>query len=501
MGFREVLSLNAFLFLTLGVFLGLIVGAIPGLNDNITLAILIPITFGMDAKIAMMLLVGVYASACYGGSLPAILLKIPGTASSVVTCRDGYAMTLKGEANQALGISAVSSVFGGIMSSLVLIFFAPFLARQALRFGPPEYFALTILGISTVVGMSNKKYAIKNLIACVLGLLFSMVGMSTQTGFPRFWFNNDYLLEGIPFIPMLIGLFGVASILELSETINKEMIGKVKLLYKSKSVRILPSRKMVKRLFPTWVISGGIGNIIGIIPGAGMLMAIYLSYDQAKRMNKDKIFGTGIPEGIAAPEAANNAVVASSMVPLLALGIPGNSASALFVGALMIQGLRPGPALFKNYPEVAYSILVGFLVANILMGPMGIILGKFLVKYIFIIPRSFLSGAILLLCITGSFAMGNSIFNIGVMLFFAIVGYIFNKFNLSMSGFILAIVLGPIMETNFLQSMILSKGNPFIFLERGLSFVLLFIAFCFIFSPLLTFLKNNKKKLIKNKLH
>jgi len=496
MGFREVFSLYPFLFLALGVIIGLIVGALPGLNDNITLAILIPLTFGLDSKIAMILLVGVYCSACYGGSIPAILLKIPGTASSVVTTIDGYAMTLKGKAGQALGIATTSSVFGGIMSSLVLIFFAPFLAHQALRFGPPEYFSLTVLGLSTVTGMSSKNIT-KNLIVCVFGLLISTVGMSPQTGFPRFWFNNDYLLDGIPFIPMLIGIFGITAILELSETINKEKMGKVTI---AKIGNILPNKKMVKRLLPTWLISGGIGNIIGIIPGSGMLMAIYMAYDQAVRRNKDKKFGTGIPEGIAAPEAANNAVVASSMVPLLSLGIPGNSAAALFIGALMIQGLRPGPALFRDYPEIAYSIVVGFLVANLIMGPVGIILGRFLANNIFKITKQFLAGIILVLCVTGAFAMGNNIFNIGVMLFFGIIGYTFNKLELFISPFILAVVLGPIMETNFLQSMVLSKGNPIIFFTRGLSCVILIIAFCFVLSPFLPYLKNNKRKIIKNKL-
>jgi len=465
LGFTVVFQPLPMMALLFGVTVGLIVGALPGLNDNITLAVLIPITFGMDPHVGMMILVGIYCAACYGGSIPAILLKIPGTASSIVTTLDGYPMTLKGEAGKALGIATTSSVFGGLMSSLVLMFIAPFLAHQALKFGPPEYFALTILGISTVAGMAGKSL-LKNLIAGVIGLFIAMIGMSPQTGFPRFYFGNNYLLEGIPFVPMLIGLFGITSILELAEHIVKEKDIKHIL---PKATRILPTKKMIKRLLPTWITSGTIGNVIGIIPGAGMLMAIYLSYDVAQRRNKDKEFGTGVPEGIASAEAANNAVVASSMVPLLSLGIPGNSASALFIGALMIQGLRPGPSLFVDHPTIAYSIIVGFFVANLFMGPLGILVSKFLATYILRIPRQILSGVIVALCATGAFAISNSIFNVWIMIIFGIIGFVFNKLNIPHSPLILTMVLGTMMERNYLQSMVLSKGSWSIFMQRPLS--------------------------------
>ncbi len=319
--FLNVLSPDVLFVLFLGVALGLVVGALPGLNDTITLAVLIPITFSLDPRYAFKLLVGVYTSACYGGSIPAILLNIPGTASSVVTTLDGHAMTVKGQAGLALGISTTSSVFGGISSSLVLMFLAPTLAAYALRFGPAEYFALAILGLSTVVGMAGDN-VLKNIIVCALGLFISTIGMSPETGFPRFDFGIPYLLEGIPFVPMLIGLFGVASVFEMALDIMQRG-GSMACDAVPKIGRTLPDKEMVKRLMPTWIKSSVIGNVIGIIPGAGMIMAIYLAYDQAVRANPDKEFGTGVPEGVAAPEAANNAVVASSMVPLMALGVPG----------------------------------------------------------------------------------------------------------------------------------------------------------------------------------
>lgn len=482
LGLAVVIQPLSILALFFGVSVGLIVGALPGLNDNITLAVLIPVTFGMEPHIGMMILVGIYCSACYGGSIPAILLKIPGTASSIVTTLDGHPMTLKGEAGKALGISTTSSVFGGLMSSLVLMFIAPFLAHQALKFGPPEYFALAILGISTVAGMAGKSL-LKNLIAGAIGLFIAMIGMAPQTGFPRFYFGNNYILEGIPFVPMLIGLFGITSVFELAEHISKEKTVKYIL---PKVTKIMPTKKMIKRLLPTWVTSGAIGNVIGIIPGAGMLMAIYLSYDVAKRRNKDKEFGTGVPEGVASAEAANNAVVASSMVPLLSLGIPGNSASALFIGALMIQGLRPGPALFVDHPNIAYSIIVGFFVANLFMGPLGILISKFLATYILRIPRQILSGVIVALCATGAFAISNSIFNVWVMIIFGLIGYIFNKLSIPHSPLILTLVLGAMMERNYLQSMVLSKGSWLIFMQRPLSAALLIISLFFFATPFIS---------------
>ena len=490
LGFSTLFQFNVFMALFLGVAIGLIVGALPGLNDSITMAVLIPVTFGMDPNIAMMLLVGVYVSACYGGSIPAILLNIPGTASSVVTCIDGYQMTLKGEGGLALGISTLSSVFGGIMSSLVLLFLAPFLAQQALRFGPAEYFSLAIMGISTVVGMAGGNL-LKSLLVAVLGLVLSTIGLSPQIGFPRFIFGVSYLYDGIPLVPMLIGLFGITSLLELSQTINDDALSKVS-LSGQKVGKVLPSKKLIIGLLPVWIIAGIIGNVIGIIPGAGMIMAIYMAYDQVKRRYKNKPFGTGVPEGVAAPEAANNAVVASSMVPLLSLGVPGNSTSALFLGALMIQGMRPGPALFKDFPQVAYLIIVGFLVANILMGPMGLALGKFLSTSLLRINRHLLNGVIVILCVTGAYAVRASIFDVWVMIIFGGLTFVFNKLKLPMSNVILSLILGPMLEQNLQHSLSLSGGSWSIFITRPISLGLLIIAAFFLISPIYQAYKEKK---------
>ena len=480
LGLSQVFQPFNLMMLVCGVLIGLIVGALPGLNDSITMAVLIPVTFGMDPQVAMCLLIGIYVSACSGGSIPAILLKIPGTASSVVTCFDGQPMTQNGQAGLAMSISTYSSVFGGIMSSLVLLFFSPFLAAQALKFGPPEYFMLAIAGMSTVVGMAKKSMA-KNMLVMAFGLGISCIGISPQRGYPRLTFGNAYLLEGIPLVPMLIGLFGITSILELAETIRPGE-GQIETVQR---VRVpFLDRKMIKRLLPTWLQSGLIGNIIGIIPGAGMIMAIYMAYDQVRRANPKLPFGTGVPEGVAAPETANNAVVASSMVPLLALGIPGNSTSALFLGALMIQGLRPGPSLYTDFPEIAYLLLAGFLIANIIMFPMMLIFCNYLAGKILLLRREILSGMVLIFCVTGAFAVSNSVFNIWIIIVFGLIGYFMNKYRLPQSPLILAVVLGSMMEKNFLQSMVLSQGSLRIFFTRPISLGLMIASVLFIAVPL-----------------
>lgn len=488
LGLTEVFQFWNLLALFAGVSLGLIVGCLPGLNDNITMAILVPLTFGLDPQIGILLLIGVYCSACFGGSFPAILLKIPGTASSVVTTFDGYPMVQKGEAGTALGISTISSVFGGIVSALILLTLAPFLASQALKFGPAEYFSLVILGLSTIIGMTKRELLLKSIIVTVIGLVIATVGMSPQTGYPRFSMGISNLTGGIPLIPLLIGLFGVSSVLEMSEELIKGTVRKK--IQKVK--RIIPSRKLIRRLLPTMTTSSLLGSIIGVIPGAGMIMAIYLAYDQAMRMNKDKKeqFGKGIPEGVAAPEAANNAVVAGSMVPLVSLGVPGNSASVIFLGGLMIHGLRPGPALFEDFPEIAYLLIVGFLVAYFFVFPLGILMAKFLVGMILRIPRSVLSGVVLLLCVTGAFAVRNNPFDVWVAILFGVIGFAFGKLNLSYAPLVLAVVLGPLLEMNYQQSMVLSGGSLAIFFQKPLSLVFLIVAAFFVVTP---FISRKKK--------
>lgn len=491
LGFSQVFVPINLLWLFLGVLVGLTVGALPGLSDSIAIAVLIPITFGMDPQIAMCLLVGIYCSSCYGGSIPAILLKIPGTASSVVTAWDGYEMTKKGQSGEALGISTSSSVFGGITSSLVLLFCAPFLAQQALRFGPSEYFMLAVMGLCSVIGLASKN-VLRSVLGMLVGLMLACIGMSPRTGLPRFTFGIAYLMEGIPLVPMLIGLFGVTATFETIESVGRSQVVKDVMTNYRKIRCSIPKRDMMKRLLPTWIRSSILGNIIGIIPGAGMVMAVYLAYDQAVQSRPDLEFGTGVPEGVAAPEAANNAVVASSMVPLVSLGIPGNSTAALFLGALTIQGLRPGPSLFNNTPDVAYLILVAFLVANIMMLPMGIFYCNVMAKSVMRLNRKILSGIVIVLCTTGAFAASNSLFNVVIMLVFGVIGYTFNKLKLPVSPMILAVILGPMMEKYYIQSMTISNGSWTIFVTHPISAVLVVLSVYFLLRPLIKSIRHKQ---------
>jgi len=481
LGFTNVLDPVCLLVLVFGVMLGMVVGALPGLNDTITMAVLIPITFGMEPQVAMSLLIGVYTSSCYGGSIPAILLNIPGTAASMVTTLDGYPMAQKGLANRALGISISSSVFGGILSSLVLLFFAPFLATQAIKFGPAEYFMLCLLGISTVIGMATKDIS-KNIISMFLGLLISIIGISTQTGVPRFIFGNYNLVSGVPFIPALIGLFGIVSLLNILENKGKKEFHREK---PGKIGSVLIDLKLAKRLLPTWLKSSSIGSMIGVLPGAGFIMAVFVAYDLAVKSAKDKVFGTGIEEGIAAPEAANNAVVASTMVPLLSLGIPGNSSSALFLGALTIQGVKAGPSLFSDYPEIAFHIVVGFLVANIIMFPIGLLFCRRFATIILNMKTEILTVIITVLCVTGSYAVDNNIFAIFVTIFFGALGYLFKWFSLPLSPLILCMILGTMMEKNLIQALTISGNDPSVFFTRPLSLTIFIIASIFTALPII----------------
>ncbi len=472
LGFSTLTAPLVLLTLVIGVVAGMIVGSIPGINDNIAFAVFIPFSFSMPPEQALALMVGVYCAAATGGAIPAIMIKVPGTASSLLTALDGNAMARKGAAGKALSIALTSSVVGGILSSIVLLLFAPSLAQVALRFGYVENFALAILGLSSVVGLLRGA-VIKGAIAAVIGLLVANVGFSPVTGFPRYTFDNVNLIEGIPFVPLLVGLFGVAAMLELMVDIVKERHAGTKPsgLPEIGSMR-LPG-KLIRRLLPIWGGSAAIGNLIGMLPGAGMLMAIFLAYDQAARRFRRRFegkpgeaeWGEGVPEGIAAPEAANNAVTASSMVPLLSLGIPGNSTSALFIGALAIHGMVPGPLLFTQHGHIAWMIIVAFLAANLIMWPIAYGVIKTVSQTIFAIPKQAMVGVIALLCLMGAYSDGANVFNMWVAVVAGIVAYSMRLAGIPLGPAILGLVLGPQLEASLANSLSISQGNWLVFFD------------------------------------
>ncbi|SBW02107.1 conserved membrane hypothetical protein [uncultured Alphaproteobacteria bacterium] len=497
LGFATLMHPAVLGFLLIGIVAGLVVGAIPGLNDNIAFAIFIPLSFSLSPTYALALMVGLYCACAVGGSIPAIMVKVPGTASSVLTAIDGHAMARSGKAGQALGIAITSSVFGGFSSALVLLFFAPPMAAFALRFGYVENFALGVLGMASVIGLLGGSI-VKGLISAVLGLLVATVGLSLQTGYPRFTYGVDNLYEGVPFVPLLVGLFGVTAVLELSEELIRDRRN-------GTAARDMPRITdsfvtpwpMIRRLLPSWVQSALIGNVIGIIPGAGMLMAIYMGYERISRRYKrlyagkpgEPAWGEGAPEGIAAPEAANNAVVASSMVPLLSLGIPGNSVSALFIGALMIQGMAPGPLLFIDHPDVAWMIIVAFLVANLVMWPVSLALVRTISGLVFRLPKHVLVPTISLLCLTGAYSDENTVFSIVVALISGIVGYATRRLGIPHAPLILALVLGRTIEDNLGNALRISGGDWSIFLDpigHPISAALILGAAAFMVGPAIT---------------
>lgn len=497
LGFATLMHPMVLGFLLIGIVAGLIVGAIPGLNDNIAFAIFIPLSFSLSPTYAFALMVGLYCSAAVGGSIPAIMVKVPGTASAVLTAIDGHAMARNGFAGRALGIAITSSVFGGFSSALILLFFAPPMAAFALRFGYVENFALGILGMASVIGLLGGSI-VKGLISAVIGLLVATIGLSLQTGYPRYTFGLDNLYEGVPFVPLLVGLFGITAVLELSEELIRD---RRKGVASPDMPRITDSffigRDMAKRLLPTWLQCSLIGNVIGIIPGAGMLMAIYMGYERISHRHKrlfagkpgEAEWGQGAPEGIAAPESANNAVVASSMVPLLSLGIPGNSVSALFIGAMMIQGMVPGPLLFIDHPDIAWMIIVAFLVANVLMWPISYALVRTISGLVFRLPKYVLVPTISMLCLTGAYSDENSMFSIGVALISGVVGYATRKVGIPHAPLILALVLGRTIEDNLSNALNIGQGNWLIFLdpvEHPISLALMVGAALFMVGPLLS---------------
>ena len=461
-----------------GVVGGILVGALPGLSATMAVALLIPITFGMSPHIALLMLVGVYCGAVYGSSISAILIGVPGTPSAAATWMDGYPMTKNGEASKALGGSIMGSFVGGIFSALALTLLAPVLARFALKFGPPEYFSLSIFGLSIIVSLVSKSF-LKGLVSALLGLILASVGMDPILGEVRMTFDNINLMSGIPFACAIIGIFGFSQVLQLCQQsiIAESSEG-------GSSNGKLPSLREIFGFAPTIVRSSLIGTIIGIIPGAGTSMASFIAYNEAKRFSKHRErFGTGYLEGVIAPDTANNAVTGGSMVPMLALGVPGNGVSAIFIGALMIHGIAPGPLLFKNHGDLVNTIFLGFFVANFFMLIMGLLVAKYM-SGVTLVPTGILTPMICILCVIGTYAIRNNLFDVWVMLMFGLGSYFLSKYKFSLIPFVLALILAPIAEKSFYQSLLISRGSYSIFLTKPISLVLLVFAVLSIVVPL-----------------
>ncbi|MCC5909161.1 MAG: tripartite tricarboxylate transporter permease [Clostridiaceae bacterium] len=458
---------------------GILVGALPGLSAAMGVALLIPVTFGMPADTALISLAGVYCGAVYGGSISAILLHTPGTSSAAATALDGYQLTLRGKAGKALGTATISSFIGGILSTIALYLLSPPLAKLALSFGPAEYFWLSIFGLTIIAGVSSKSI-LKGLISGVVGLAISTIGMDPITGVPRFTFGVRYLLDGVPFTAMLIGLFSMSQVLIMAESKMKD-----KAKAKDLEDKVMLSWGEIKRILPTCLRSTVIGTVTGILPGAGGTIAAYMGYNEAKRFSKHKEeFGQGSIEGVAGAEAANNAVTGGSLIPTLTLGIPGNSVTAILLGGLIIQGMRSGPELFTSHARVTYTFFAGFAVVNVFMLFVGLFAGKYFAK-VASVKDSILIPIVFALSVIGSFSIYNRMFDVWVMFIFGIIGYFVKKLDLNPAAIVLALILGPIGESGLRRTLILSRGSYAPFFTSTVSWVLIIMSIVSLFSPIL----------------
>ena len=471
LGLTSVLSINNIVAVAFGTGLGLLVGAMPGLSATMAIALLVPVTFVLSPETGISMLASIYMGAMYGGSIAAILIRTPGTPSAAATVLDGYPMAQRGEAGRALGISLTASFVGGIISSIFLLTIAPVLGGVAVMFGPVELFAVAVLGM-TIIGSLSQGSAVKGLLSGAIGLLFSTVGMDSITGIPRFTLGNINLFSGIPFTVALIGLFSVPQALRLIER-DEEAAERINCI----SDRILLPWKQIRPLIPTFIRSSLIGVFTGIIPGTGGDTACWFAYNEAKRASDDKeSFGKGSPYGIAAPESANNAVVGGALIPTISLGIPGSSATAILLGGLMVHGIMPGPTLMTEYAGVTYTLLWAVLISNFFMFVEGVLFTKACICVTRISNRV-LSVAIIVLCVVGAFAINNSLFEVGLMLAFGVLGYFMDKVKIPVAPLVVGLILGRMLDVSLHQSLLISQGSWMIFLTNPISAILLAIAF------------------------
>jgi putative tricarboxylic transport membrane protein len=476
-GFAVATSPANLLYALIGCILGTLIGVLPGLGPAAGTAILIPVTFSLDPIGGIIMLAAIYYGAMYGGTITSVLVNVPGEAASVVTCLDGYQMAKQGRAGAALGVAAIGSFIGGISATFALMVVAMPLASLALRFGPPEMFALLMVGMSLVTGLSGRSL-LAALIMTLFGLMLSMIGMDPVRGAPRYTFGIEALYDGVGFVPVVMGLFGVGEILLSMESPVMEIM-------KTKLTDILP--KLKEWRICTVAIGRGtiIGFLLGLIPGMNAVIPTFIAYIIEKKVSKHpELFGTGVIEGVASPETANNAYANASMVPLLTMGIPGSPTLAVLMGAFLIHGLTPGPFLFKERPDVVWGLIASLCVGNILLLILNLPLVGLWAKLLRI-RYHYLYPGILLFCILGAYSLNQSVFDVGVMIIFGVLGYVFRKLDWPLSPTILALVLGPMMEKTLRTTLEISAGDLRIFVQRPIALVLLAVTVIILFSPAL----------------
>jgi putative tricarboxylic transport membrane protein len=488
-GFVHALTPINLLAMFLSTAFGVSIGCLPGLSAAMGVALLLPVTFGMDPATGLIVLGGIYCGAIFGGSISAILIHTPGTPASAATAIEGYQMTKQGRAAKALTVACFASFVGGLLSCISLYFFAPPLAVLALKFKSPEYFWLSLFGLTVIAGVSSKSL-IKGLLSGFLGLLISTIGMDPMEGVERYMFGTSTLYGGVNVTCALIGLFSMSQVLILAEK---------KIVQRAKAQKITDKFGLtgaeVRRLTPTMVRSWVIGNIVGILPGAGATIACFMGYNEAKRWSKHKEeFGKGSIDGVAGSEAANNAVTGGSLIPTLTLGIPGESVTAVLMGGLIIHGLQPGPELFTTYAPMTYTFFAGFVIVQFLMLAIGFF-GCRGFAQISRLSDAILIPAIVVLCVVGSYAIHNNIVEVGIMVLFGVIGYLMRKFDFNAAAMVLGLILGPIGERGLRRSLLLSDGDPSVLFSTPLCWMLIALCVIGILSPI--FMNRLEKKVEK----
>jgi putative tricarboxylic transport membrane protein len=473
----------------IGTTSGVMVGGMPGLTATMAVALLIPVTFALEPLTGLLLMGGVYCGAMYGGSIPAILLRTPGTPAAVATALEGYPMTQKGQGGLALKVSVVASFTGGVFSTLVLLLVAPALATFALTFGPPEYFLLALLGLAGIVSMAeDESRLVKTLISGFLGLILAVVGTDPISGQLRYTLGITDLYDGVAFMPALIGMFSISQMLELTGTM--QVVGDREAVIGQKIKR----EPLPKGIFkPVWL-GSIVGTIIGILPGEGATIAAFVSYNIARRRSKNpELFGHGNPEGIAAAEAGNNGCVGGSLVPTLTLGIPGNSVSAALLGGLLIHGLIPGPELFTTHGVMTYAFILSLFIANLVFLLLGLFMAPYFAR-ISLTPTNLLIPVVCLFSVLGAYAMHNSITDIFIALLCALGAIILQKTGFSLGALILGLILGPIAETGFAQALIIGHGSYSIFFTRPQALSLWALIALLLLAPIIQIWKRSREK-------
>ncbi len=487
MGFSVVLTPANVFFCFLGALLGTLVGVLPGLGPAATIAFLLPITYKMSPVTAIILLAGIFYGAQYGGSTTSILVNIPGEATSVITCLDGYKMARQGRAGPALGIAAFGSFIAGSLGVIGLMIFAPLLGRAALSIGPPEYFAITVFGLTLVTSLSRGP-TINALIMATLGLLAGCIGGDPVSGFQRFTYGSITLIDGVGIVPVAMGIFGIGEVLEnIASALGRGEI------YQAKIKGLLPKLKDWKDSF--WPIIRGavIGFFVGILPGPSVTIATFTSYAIEKKISRHpEKFGTGIIEGVAGPESANNSAVSGTFIPLVSLGIPANVTMALFLGALMIHGIQPGPLFITQHSDIFWGLIISMYLGNAMLLVLNLPLIGIWVRLVRV-PYGILFPLILLLCVIGVYTLNNNVVEIFIMLIFGVFGYLNRKIGFEGAPFIIALVLGPMMEKCLRQSLLISRGDLGIFFTRPISAILMGLAVVSIIMTLLPAFKKRKE--------